>query len=115
MPYSSRASSKITAGANKSQKQSVLVGPEVLNGTAFEVALKTEPTNIWSDCVPASGVVPHLSIRFSAGLVGAKQADGSYSSGTLGGESRDLSKALRVRFTPVWQKCTNTGSLVPSA
>ncbi|KAK1829759.1 hypothetical protein QBC39DRAFT_222754, partial [Podospora conica] len=85
--------------------KSVVVGSEVLSGGAFEVALATDPTDIWSECVPASGEVPHLSIRVTAGLVGEKQADGSYSEGTLSGESRDLSKALKVRFTPVWQPC----------
>ncbi|KAK0747046.1 hypothetical protein B0T18DRAFT_326443 [Schizothecium vesticola] len=81
---------------------------------AFEVALVTEPTDVWSECVPASGVVPHLSIKVTAGLVGTEVGGGMYSTGTLAGESRDLKKALKVRFTPVWQPCSSTGVLVPS-
>lgn len=97
------------------QKKSVVVGAEALSGDAFEVALVTEPTDVWSECVPASGVVPHLSIKVTAGLVGSEVGGGMYSAGTLGGESRDLKKALKVRFTPVWQPCSSTGELVPSS
>lgn len=98
------------------QKKSVVVGAGALSGdAAFEVALATEPTDVWSECVPASGVVPHLSIRVTAGLVGVEVGGGMYSTGTLGGESRDLKKALKVRFTPVWQPCASTGGLVPSS
>lgn len=97
------------------QKKSVVVGAEALSADAFEVALATEPTDVWSECVPASGVVPHLSIKVTAGLVGVEVGGGMYSAGTLGGESRDLKKALKVRFTPVWQPCSSTGELVPSS
>jgi hypothetical protein len=102
-------------GLTERQKKSVVVGAEVLSEGAFEVALVTEPTDVWSECVPASGVVPLVRIWGRGGGGGAVVGGGMYSSGTLGGESRDLKKALKVRFTPVWQPCASTGELVPSS
>jgi len=90
----------IAAGA-----ANITIGKDKLKGNDFEETFDTQPDNVWSACVPASGDVPLLSIRIGAGLVGAKRTDGTFSGGRLGGNSTDMARGLRVNFTPAWQKC----------
>ncbi|KAK0732121.1 hypothetical protein B0H67DRAFT_477783 [Lasiosphaeris hirsuta] len=86
-------------------KGSKLIGPADLKDNAFEVQVSTAPTDLWSACVDAAGAVPHLTVKTTVGLVGAKLASGALSGGVLGGEKNDLDKALRINFNPVWQPC----------
>ncbi|KAK3353815.1 hypothetical protein B0T25DRAFT_632177 [Lasiosphaeria hispida] len=86
-------------------KGTKVVGPADLKDNAFEVQVATAPTDLWSACVDAAGAVPHLTVKTTVGLVGAKLASGALSGGVLGGEKNDLEKALRINFNPVWQPC----------
>ncbi|KAK3312313.1 hypothetical protein B0H66DRAFT_644554 [Apodospora peruviana] len=76
----------------------------------FDIDLDTAPADIWSECVDEKGIVPALTIQTKLTLVAAKRADGTFSSGVVGGEKTDLKKALSVHFDPVWRPCAASGS-----
>ncbi|KAK4442848.1 hypothetical protein QBC34DRAFT_363024 [Podospora aff. communis PSN243] len=94
-------------GGKAAGAATITIGKDKLKDNDFEETFDTKPDtgDVWSACVPASGDVPQLSIRIGAGLIGAKRADGTFSGGTLGGNSTDMARGLRVNFTPVWQQC----------
>ncbi|KAK3361311.1 hypothetical protein B0T24DRAFT_539442 [Lasiosphaeria ovina] len=86
--------------------QSTTIAPSDLKANAFQADLHTQPADIWSACVDASGAVPHISIKTTVSLVGTpRAADGTLSGGAVGGEKTDLKKALGLHFDPVWRPC----------
>ncbi|KAK3323177.1 hypothetical protein B0T19DRAFT_442675 [Cercophora scortea] len=91
--------------------QSAIVGHGDLKENKFEVALATQPEDIWSACVGDSGDVPKIVIRTSLSMAGGKLADGQRSGGVVGGAKTDLKKALSVHFQPVWRPCSGSGHM----
>ena len=85
------------------QRKSTTIGAEALRDNTFEVLLATEPVELWSACVDATGDVPRLTVKTTVGLIAVERADGTPSKGVLGGEKRDLEKALHINFRPAWQ------------
>lgn len=70
----------------------------------FTLALAPQPTDIWSGCVGADGIVPTLVVRTRVTLVGSAPD----SVGAVGSADKtDLDKALGVFFTPAWRACSS--------
>ncbi|KAK3390681.1 hypothetical protein B0H63DRAFT_519893 [Podospora didyma] len=85
--------------------QTAAISAGDLHANGFDVNLQTQPADLWSACVGADGIVPHILIQTTVSLVGTKLADGKLSGGVLGGDKSNLKKALGLHFDPVWRPC----------
>ncbi len=69
------------------------------------MSLTTWPGN-WSPCVNETGKLAQISLRTSVSLNGTKLPDGAYTGGTLGGDKKDMKRALTIHFVPEWRQCS---------
>ncbi|KAM7212334.1 protein of unknown function (DUF4360) domain containing protein [Rhypophila decipiens] len=89
-------------GEKVAGNQTATLGGADLKGGNFTVPLATQPTDIWSACVGADGIVPALVIRTGVTLIGSSAA----SVGAVGSADKtELAKALSIFFTPAWRPC----------
>ncbi|CAK7212937.1 hypothetical protein SCUCBS95973_001629 [Sporothrix curviconia] len=76
-----------------------------LHNGSFSVTLTPSPMT-WSPCINSTGLLPVISVRTSVSVNGtAQEATNAFSSGSLGGDMNDMTKALGVHFVPEWRPC----------